>query len=130
MQSFKKFIESKLLEQAPPVGTTTPAAGSPAAATSSTLAPPETSPDASGADPTGGVAGGFDPSLGGAPMGGGGGMGLGSPGGIGAMSGGMPGASPQGLTAAMKLKVNDVWSAVRHVLDKDNKIPDKKPSHK
>lgn len=91
MNTFKKFLEFKLNEDAPGAP---PAAGG--------ISGPGALPPAGGAPPMGGMP----------PMGGG--MGMGAP----PMGGGMPGA-PAGGTAPQKLKAYNVWDVLERVLSGD-----------
>ena len=94
MNTFKKFLEFKLHEDAP-MPPPSPAGGG-------GIGAPGALPPAGGTPPMGGIP----------PMGGG--MGMGVP----PMGGGMPGA-PTGGTAPQKLKAYNVWDVLERVLSGD-----------
>jgi hypothetical protein len=97
MNTFKKFLETKLHEAAPPAAPPPPGGGG--------IGGPGALPPAGGAPP-----------MGMPPMGGG----MGAP----PMGGGMPGA-PTGGTAPQKLKAYNVWDVLERVLSGDGQEQEK-----
>ena len=97
MNTFKKFLETKLHEAAPPAAPPPPGGGG--------IGGPGALPPAGGAPPMGMT-----------PMGGG----MGAP----PMGGGMPGA-PTGGTAPQKLKAYNVWDVLERVLSGDGQEQEK-----